>query len=177
MNGGSTFGSLVARSQRMVWETALVFAGAMILPFLVHLAPQSGQTPIGAVWLPMFYAPLIAALLDKPQAGFIAGVLAPVVNGLMTGQPEGLLMWTLSFEIGLFVLAAYAIGRSRRAVRWAWAAGLGGYVIAKVGAYLLFSTLGQTGDVNFTAMVNAWPGMLIFLILGYVTIKWRENRY
>lgn len=161
----------------MVVETALVFAGAMILPFLVHLAPSQGGVPVGAMWLPMFYAPLIAALLLKPEAGFVAGVMVPLVNGLMTSSPAGLLMWSLSFEIGVFVLVTFALNKYVKRRRWAWLSGLGGYLAAKTLSIALLSLIGQPLLQGWNSLLVAWPGMLMFLIIGYVTIKWRENRY
>ncbi len=177
MNQSRSFSAFKIRGQRMVVETALVFAGAMILPFLVHLAPNQGGTPIGALWLPMFYAPLIAALLLKPEAGFVAGVLVPLVNGLMTSSPAGMLMWSLSFEIGVFVLATYALNKYVKMRRWAWLSGLGGYLITKTLSITLLSLIGQPFMQGWKAFLVAWPGMLMFVIIGYVTIKWRENRY
>lgn len=177
MSESKYLGNFKTRSLRMAVETAMVFAGAMILPFLVHLAPDQNGLPIGAVWLPMFYAPLIAALLYKPEAGFVAGILVPLVNGLMTGRPSGSLMWTLSLEIGVFVLAVYMLSKYVKMGRLAWTAGFWGYLIAKLVATLLLAGLGDSSFSNLSTAIPAWPGVLMFLIIGYVTIKWRENRY
>lgn len=86
-----------------VAQTTLVLAATMVLPFLVHLLPNINGNLAGAVLLPVFVAPLVAAYLFKKHVALFAGVVAPLLNYLLIGQPRPDVVISLSIEIALFV--------------------------------------------------------------------------
>ena len=65
-----------------------VFLGLTLLaPWVVHMIPSWDDSPIGAKLLPIFYAPLIAALTGRGQVAVTVALLAPWVNHLLFGMP------------------------------------------------------------------------------------------
>ena len=56
-----------------------VFLGLTLLaPWMVHFIPSWDDSPIGAKLLPIFYAPLIAALTRRGQVAVCVALLAPL---------------------------------------------------------------------------------------------------
>lgn len=146
------------------------------LPFLFHLIPWGFSVPIGAVWLPLFYAPCIAALLYRPHVGILAGLIAPGLNFLLFGRPESSVLMPLTADLFIFTALTWAISRRLR-----FAAPL----IAFLAARLITSML--WGGVPAPVLSPAWwafwadravlcaPGILMLLILGIVCDRWKER--
>src|SRR3990172_7405742 len=66
--------------------TIVTISLMIALPFLVHLAPPVGGIQMGAIMLPIFYAPLVAIFLFHPAVSIVAAMLAPTINLLVTGR-------------------------------------------------------------------------------------------
>ena len=98
-----------------------VFLGLTLLaPWVVHAIPSWDDSPIGAKLLPIFYAPLIAALTGRGQVAVGVALLAPWVNHLLFGMPPRPIAILLTIELVVFSIVAASM-----ASRWAGQAWLG----------------------------------------------------
>lgn len=85
----------------LISVTVITVALTFALPLLFHLLPSSG-VPLGARFLPIFYAPLLAALLFPPVVAISASLIAPFLNHALTGNPPLPMAATLSAELLVF---------------------------------------------------------------------------
>jgi hypothetical protein len=86
-----------------VKESVIVLAFSILIPFLTHFVPVSGN-PAGTVLLPIFIAPFIAIVFFRLNTGLIAALLSPVLNYLITGNPVYGIVGIITLELVLFVL-------------------------------------------------------------------------
>ena len=91
-NGAMTFSGTTADPNifarlEISW-IALFLALALLAPSLVHFIPSWDDSPIGAKLLPIFYAPLIAALTRKSHVSIVVAVMAPWLNHVLIGMPS-----------------------------------------------------------------------------------------
>lgn len=162
------------------WERArlldlAVFLGlAMLSPWVVHFIPAWDDSPIGAKLLPIFYAPLIAALTGRGQVAVLVAFLAPWINHLIFGMPARPIAILLTIE-----LAGFSIVATWLASRWSGQAWLGpaAYLAAKPLSFLTLlifpSLLPPLSAAAYTASstVTAWPGLAILAVLSVVVSK------
>jgi hypothetical protein len=96
---------LISRTPR--WrEAAILVVVAWLVPFLVHTIPWAGPRPLGVYVLPLFWTSFIAVYFYGALPGLVIGMVAPLVNMLLTGQPELRGLGNLGLEMTLFVTAA-----------------------------------------------------------------------
>jgi hypothetical protein len=88
-----------------VKESISVLVFSILIPFLIHFIPVSGNTA-GAVLLPMFIAPFIAVIFFRLNVGLFAALLSPILNFLLTGNPVYGIVGLITSELFLFVLIA-----------------------------------------------------------------------
>ncbi len=70
-----------------VSELGIVLALSVLFPFMIHVLPVPEDARLGPRLLPMFYAPLLAALLGRTRSAFIVALVAPWLNWLLTTHP------------------------------------------------------------------------------------------
>ena len=151
---------------------AILTIGLMlVLPFIVHAI--GGQTA-GVVWLPLFYAPVLAIALFRPLVGIIAGLVTPFLNYLLTGAPPAPMALLLAIELVLFALLLSQTDR-----RWPrfWAAAPLAYIIALVVSVFLLTVLipllpMPPGQFLATALQSAWPGLLVLLLINWLVVRY-----
>ncbi len=174
----STSTLLTSRGQT-VRATVLALVATLLIPFVVHLIPTAGPVPIGARLLPMFYAPFVAMALFRYPVGLVAGALAPVINHLLTGRPALPLMGILSVELAASVLVAAGLLRVPY-LRWVAAplSYLGAKVVSTSLLALLPGWMPGTAplDFAFSSVVNAWPGLVILLVLNVAVLRGKAWR-
>ena len=85
-------------SKLQIKESVAVLAFSILIPFLIHFIPVSGN-PVGAVLLPIFIAPFIAVVFFRFNVGIIAALLSPVLNYLLTGNPVYGLLGIITLEL------------------------------------------------------------------------------
>ena len=148
----------VARYQ--IDKLFFILTATFLLPFLVHLIPWTDPTPLGAVWLPIFYAPLVAVFFFRAHVAILAAVMAPTLNMLLVGKPLPPMAKMLTVELIIFVLFSLGLSKIKKGF---WAAGAVSYVLAKgISTYLLKMSGSGLGD----ALTTAVPGILLLLILN-----------
>jgi hypothetical protein len=160
-----------------VKETILVLVATLFMPMLIHLIPVSGSTPVGAMLLPIFYAPLVAVIFFRLHVALIPALLAPAINYFLTGHPAAHLLPVMTIELVFFVAAlAFILSRKNQI---SWIAAPLAYVIAKAGSVILltvFPSLMEIGGIDFAivSISNAWPGMIMLLLISIVCLKLKK---
>lgn len=124
-------------------ETAALLVVSWLIPFLVHMVPWSGERPLGAHLLPMFWATFVAVYFYGAAIGALVGLFAPAVNLILTGFPAWKFFGGMSLELLVFALvSAWAI---RRAPRLMFIAPLG-YIFAKLIAAVVLLLINSPVD-------------------------------
>ncbi len=150
-------------------EIGIVIGLTMLLPFLVHFIPSWDDSPIGGKLLPIFYAPLIAAITRKLHVSLIASLLSPWINYLIFGAPALPIAWMLFAQLMPFAFIAYWMHRKLGSNYFN---GVVAYLVSKPLIALLFFALPQTmGNMNLQyhliqATLHAWPGLIIIALIS-----------
>lgn len=155
-------------------ELGLGLVLSLLFPFLIHLLPVPDDSRLGARLLPMFYAPLLAALLGRTPSAFGVALLAPWVNWLLTGHPVPRTAVVMTLQLVVFV-AALRLLLARLGPRWYLAApayllGLGASLVA---ALLQPALIGGRPPLAWAAgtLTLALPGVAILLALNWLALR------
>lgn len=166
-------------AQRLQLKPAVVvLLSTCLLPFFIHLIPPYQGVPMGAILLPMFYIPFIAVVFFRLHVGLIAAALAPLLNFLVTGNPQWQIVVILSFELMFFVILAAQMLKMNP-LRWV-AAPLG-YLATKVisaGCLLFVPLLPQMHPLDFLtqSVSNGMIGILILGLINIVVVKYAHQK-
>ena len=135
---------------------------AVAAPWLIHVIPGPGA-PLGPMLLPIFYAPMLAALLLRLPLAVAVSVATPIISQYLTGMPPAPILPGLLLQVLCFVVAI----RVLRMLPW--------MVVVPV-AYLIGLTLSAalteaigvaTVDVAGTIQAG-WPVILALAGLGWL---------
>ena len=152
-----------------------LLAAAVLIPFLIHLIPHQGATTLGAIWIPLFYVPLLALLVFRFREAFLVGILAPYINFLILGMPEISIVMMLAGEVALF-LVAVSILLPHRYLRWV-AAPIAFVVIKFVSAQFapILPFAMAPGEFWLNAISHAVPGILMLTAINILVLKlWKK---
>lgn len=156
----------VSISDRSVVARVLLSAAvglAVAAPWFVHVIPAQSQ-PVGPRLLPIFYAPLLAALLMRLPIAIAIGIAAPTFSRFLTEMPPTALIGTITVELVIFVVAV----RFLRRFNWG-IAGASAYLISLVATALVAAVVPSLTAVDVWATLSvAWPGVLIIGALGAI---------
>ncbi len=156
-------------------ELGVLLALSVMFPFMVHILPVPGDAQLGPRLLPMFYAPLLAALWGRVRPAAAVALLAPWLNWALTGHPPPLLAVVTMVELSGFVLV----------VRWLFA-GVGprwylaapayfaGMAAAALVAGLFPALIGGRPALAWAAqsIVIGEPGILILLLINWLALRY-----
>lgn len=144
--------------------TVVTISLMIALPFLVHLAPPVGGIQMGAIMLPIFYAPLVAVFLFHPAVSIVAAMVAPYVNYLVMGRPALPVASALSVEVLAFSGLLLALHRRNSHAVWAVPAA---YLLARLagGAVSFVVMPGYSLSQWLVSVAAALPGLLILSLL------------
>lgn len=161
-------------SRYQLTQTVVVLGATMILPVLIHLLPNFNGQLSGAVLLPIFFAPMIAAFLYKKHVAIFAGIFAPLLNFLIMGRPAPEMVITLGFEVVLFVLALSWL-MNLKSIRY-FAAPIA-YLISSLIVVAGLSVLGNLSN-PFSFWLNstlvAIPGIILMGIINVGILRFRK---
>ena len=152
----------------------MFLALAFLAPYVVHFIPSWDDSPIGAKLLPIFYAPLIAALTRKAHVSIVVALMAPWLNHVLIGMPSVPMAIILTVELLIFSVVAERLARKHRGRAWL---GPVGYLLAKPVSLLVLLAVpgfldGTPSVMQFArGVVNAWPGLGILALLSYYVPK------
>lgn len=112
-------------------EGALLVALAWLVPFLVHLVPWNGPRMLGVYLLPIFWTTFITVYFYGALPGLAIGLVAPLMNLALTGQPALRSAGMMGLEVALFVAVAAVL-----VARWPafWGVAPLAWIAAKAGA-------------------------------------------
>ena len=159
-SGGGASDSRVAPTPFVSWVFAVAIVAAVAAPWLIHLVPGT-SAPLGPILLPIFYAPMLAALMLRLPLAVAISVLAPIISQYLTGMPPDAVLPSLMLQVACFVIVLRAL----RALPWV-AAVPGAYVVGLGSAAILVHVVGAAPiDVSGTIAV-AWPGIVVLTGLG-----------
>ena len=158
--------------------TAVTIGAMLLLPFLVHFLPPVGGVPMGARLLPIFYAPLLAAIFFKPAVGIIASLAAPLLNYTLTGMPDSGMVVILTLELTIFSILMHRLYH-----RWPKFGGLApfAYLIAKVASLFILllvpvNLIAAPSWQFFLASLRfALPGMAILLAINLIVVWMKRS--
>lgn len=155
-------------------ELGLGLALSLLFPFMIHLLPVPDDSRLGARLLPMFYAPLLAALLGRTTSAFAVAVLAPWVNWLITGHPVPRTGIVMTLQLVVFVAALRAL-LAPLGPRWYLAApayllGLAASVLA---AAVFPELIGSRPVLPWAAgtLTMALPGIAVLLLINWLALR------
>jgi hypothetical protein len=166
--------TLQITAKYQVTQTLVILAATMLLPVLVHLLPSIGSNLSGAVLLPIFFAPMIAAFFYKKHVAIFAGIFAPLLNFLIMGRPAPEMVITLASEIVLFVLV---LGWLKDIKGLRFAAAPVAYLIASLIVALGISMVGNLiNPVSFwmNSTMIAIPGILLMGMINLAILRFRK---
>lgn len=146
----------------------------LVMPILFHMIPYAEPYPIGAIWLPMFYAPLFAAIVYKKHVSIAACIISPWINMLLIGMPRSEVASKLTFELIFFALFAQLLCRSKNFCKFI---GLLSFVFAKTLSNLIayFVAGNFVWDKVSSELALAFPGIIVLLILGGFSLEVKER--
>lgn len=89
---------------------ALFVAGNIILPQLCHLMPNGGK-----IFLPIYFFTLIASYKYGVKVGLLTAILSPIINSLIFGMPEIVLLPAiLTKSVVLAITASFIANKTHK---------------------------------------------------------------
>lgn len=155
-------------------ELGILLSLSVMFPFMIHLLPFPEEARLGPRLLPMFYAPLLAALLGRTQTALIVAVAAPWLNWALTAHPAPRGGIVMSLQLVVFVVSLRALLRSV-GPRWFLAAPafLAGMIAAVLMVAVLPDLIGGRGAMPWAvqSLVTGLPGITILVLINWLTIR------
>ena len=157
-------------------ETVLLLGGSILLQFIIHLVPSYNNVPVGAILLPMFYAPLIAAVFFKPHVAVLTGILTPLLNYALTGFPVPANGAVLTVELLVFALAASFLLRKNNSKN---VSALLALLCAKAASWMIFVSIPFAGVFTsgffIQSFITAVPGIFVLSLLNIFLVHSKEK--
>lgn len=155
-------------------ELGILLALSVMFPFLIHILPVPEDARLGPRLLPMFYAPLLAALLGRNRSALIVAVAAPWLNWAVTSHPTPPGAYLTMIQLLVFVGALRA-NLGGGVARW--------FVAAP--AYLCSLAAAALAAAVFPNLVSgrpalAWavqslatglPGIAILVLINWLAVR------
>ena len=159
---------------RAVPDFQIAVVGLALLPFLFHIIPVSTDTPLGARLLPIFYAPLLAALYFRIGIAVALAALVPWISHILLGMPPPGMAGLLSAELLLFVLFVLILVN---AMGPRWWMGPAAYLLTKPFSGILLVLLPDLlVPVPYLAhlsgaVTRSWPGLIALAVIGWIATR------
>lgn len=156
-------------------ELGILLTLSVLFPFMIHILPVPEDARIGARLLPMFYAPLLAALLGRTRSAFIVAAVAPWLNWALTSHPAPRGAIVTMLQLLVFAWAVRAMLKQFGA-RWFLAAPA--YVAGMVAATIVAAIF---PDLISGRPVIAWisnsvtmglPGIGVLVLINWLAIRY-----
>jgi hypothetical protein len=155
-------------------ELGVLLALSVMFPFMIHIIPVPEDSQWGPRLLPMFYAPLLAALCGRVRSAVVVALLAPWLNWLLTSHPTPPMAVVTMVELSGFVLVVRLL-LAGVGPRWYLAAPayLAGMVAAAVVAGLFPALIGGRPALAWAArcIVTGEPGIVILLAINWLVLR------
>jgi len=155
-------------------ELGILLCLSVMFPVLIHVLPVPGDEQWGPRLLPMFYAPLLAALWGRKRSAVTLALVAPWLNWGLTAHPSPsgalVMMIELLVFVGVFRMLMAAVG-----VRWflaapAFLAGLTAAALVVAGVPVLVG--GQAAATwAVRSVVIGLPGIAILVLINWAALR------
>jgi hypothetical protein len=155
-------------------ELGILLALSVLFPFLIHVLPVPEDAQLGPRLLPIFYAPLLAALWGRVGSAFAVALLAPWLNWAITSHPA---------PPGAIVMTAQLLGfvaiirglLARLGARWFVAAPAYFFAVAvSIAVVAIFPALirGQPAlPWAAQTIVTGLPGVAILVLINWLALR------
>lgn len=157
----------------------VVLTAMCVLPFLVHLIPIQSVKSLGTMWLPIFYAPLVAVICFRPHVALIAALIAPMINRVFVGLPDPIMANMLTLELIIFVVTLEVLCARKKDF---WAMSLIAYSIAKMISIFVWKVVPglMSWQATFVYFVNAvaiaLPGLCVLFVIHFLVVHLKEKK-
>lgn len=156
-------------------ELGVLLALSVMFPVMIHIIPVPGDSQLGPRLLPMFYAPLLAAIWGRGRSAATVALLAPWLNWAMTSYPAPHLAVVMMVELLGFVLALRFL-MAQVGARWFLAAPA--YFSGKIAAVLMVTfspaLIGGGAALAWAAqsVVIGAPGIAILVLINWLVLRY-----
>ena len=155
-------------------ELGVLLCLSVMFPFMIHLIPVPGDSQLGPRLLPVFYAPLLAALWGRTRSAVLLALAAPWLNWVLTSHPLPPGAVLLMVELLGFVLVfRFQVGQV--GARWFLAAPayFAGKIAAMVVAGFLPALIGGGAAPAWAArgIVIGVPGIAILVLINWLAVR------
>ena len=156
-------------------ELGILLTLSVLFPFLMHLLPVPETSRLGARLLPMFYAPLLAALWGRRETGWLVAALAPWLNWALTGHPAPVGAVIMTIQLLVFVLIVPLVLHTAF-IRWLVAvpAYLAGMAASLLAALLVPALIGGRPPLAWAgqSVIFGLPGMAALVLITCVVLRY-----
>ncbi len=155
-------------------ELGILLALSVMFPFMVHILPVPSDSQIGARLLPMFYAPLLAALWGRRGSAFAVALAAPALNWALTGHPGAAGIAVMTLQLVAFVVAVLGLSRASGPRGWfaapAYLAALAASAACAAAVPALIAGRPALAWAAHSAATGA-PGVVILVVIGWLALR------
>ena len=156
-------------------ELGILLSLSVMFPFMIHIIPVPGDSQWGPRLLPMFYAPLLAALWGRLRSAVLLALAAPWLNWALTSHPPPPAALVAMVELLGFVLV-FRFLMAEVGVRWFLAAPayFSGKIAAVVVALFFPALIGGGSALAWAAraIVIAAPGIAILVLINWLVLRY-----
>lgn len=156
-------------------ELGILLCLSVMFPFMIHIIPVPQDSRLGARLLPMFYAPLLAALLGRTGTAYAIAMLAPWLNWAVTGYPEPAGAAIMTLQLVVFVGAMRAMIARAPACRWLSApAFVACMAAAALAAALMPRLVGGRGALEWalSSVATGLPGLGVLVLINWLVLRY-----
>ena len=158
----------------LVRELGVLLCLSVLFPFMIHLIPVPENAKLGARLLPIFYAPLLAALLGRTQSALAVTLLAPWLNWVLTSHPSppGAIVMNVQLLIFVFTLR---ILLTRLGAHWFLAvpAYFSGMAATLLVTAVFPALIGGRPALAWTiqSVTTGLPGIAILVLINWLVLR------
>lgn len=156
-------------------ETAIILSLSVMVPFLIHFLPDINSLAIGAILLPMFWAPYFGVKFFKFHVGLIPALAAPVVNYLVTGNPQTGIVPLMTLQLAVFVVAAKVFDRFNYLKYFnavvSYAVSISVSLLVMMTFPFFMPALNPAAYLS-SAFIYGIPGIIALALINYFSVKY-----
>jgi hypothetical protein len=156
-------------------ELGILLCLSVMFPFMIHIIPVPGDAQLGPRLLPMFYAPLLAALWGRARSALALALAAPWLNWALTSHPTPPIAVVTMVELLGFVLV-FRFLVAEIGARWFLAAPA--YFSCKIAAMMVATffpaLIGGGAALAWAAqgVVIGAPGIAILVFINWLVLRY-----
>jgi uncharacterized membrane protein len=156
-------------------ELGILLSLSVMFPFMIHLLPVPENAQLGPRLLPMFYAPLLAALWGRTRSALGVALFAPWLNWILTSHPTPptAIVMMVQLLVFVFALRAMVIGFGARCslAALAYFSGLAAAVLTTMAFPAL---IGGQAALTWAAqsVTLGLPGIALLVLISWLALRY-----